>query len=147
MPKIVKLASFWKTEACGQTVLPDSSVFNRQKLLENVILWCVFCSLCKGSRVVTLKPNFTSKCQGKRAKFSPSFWQMVFRILQPGFLLLLASAMCLLDLRKSETTVRNAVTRFFTSFIKKRSEMFVIKRVPHYVDFGTSKNSVMQKLY
>ena len=65
---------------CGQTVLPDSSVFNRQKFLENVILWCVFCSLCKGSRVVTLKPNFTSKCQGKRAKFSPSFWQMVGRI-------------------------------------------------------------------
>ena len=28
------LASFWKTEACGQTVLPDRSVFIGQKLVE-----------------------------------------------------------------------------------------------------------------
>ena len=26
MPKMVNLASFWKLEACGQTVLPDMSV-------------------------------------------------------------------------------------------------------------------------
>ena len=42
--------------------------------------WYVFSLLCKGSVVVILKSNFTSKCQGKRAKFSPSFWQMVGRI-------------------------------------------------------------------
>ena len=30
------LASFWKPEACGQTVLPDRSVLIGQKLVENV---------------------------------------------------------------------------------------------------------------
>ena len=29
------LASFWKSEACGQTVLPDMSILIRQKLVEN----------------------------------------------------------------------------------------------------------------
>ena len=29
------MASFWKPEACGQTVLPDRSVFIGQKLVEN----------------------------------------------------------------------------------------------------------------
>ena len=29
------LASFWKPEACGQTVLPDRSVLKGQKLVEN----------------------------------------------------------------------------------------------------------------
>ena len=29
------LASFWKPEACGQTVLPDKSVLIGQKLVEN----------------------------------------------------------------------------------------------------------------
>ena len=32
---MVNLASFWKTEACGQTVLPDRSVLIGQKLVEN----------------------------------------------------------------------------------------------------------------
>ena len=32
MPKIVKLASFWKTKACSQSVLPDRSIFNRTKI-------------------------------------------------------------------------------------------------------------------
>ena len=35
MAKMVNLASFWKTEACGQTVLPDKSVLIEQKLVEN----------------------------------------------------------------------------------------------------------------
>ena len=35
MPKMVNLASFWKTEAFGQTVLPDRSVLIGQKLVEN----------------------------------------------------------------------------------------------------------------
>ena len=29
------LASFWKPEACGQTVLPDRSILIGQKLVEN----------------------------------------------------------------------------------------------------------------
>ena len=32
---MVNLASFWKPEACGQTVLPDRSVLIGQILLEN----------------------------------------------------------------------------------------------------------------
>ena len=32
---MVNLASFWKTEACGQTVLLDRSVLIGQKLVEN----------------------------------------------------------------------------------------------------------------
>ena len=32
---MVNLASFWKTEAYGQTVLPDKSVLVGQKLVEN----------------------------------------------------------------------------------------------------------------
>ena len=32
---MVNLASFWKPEACGQTVLPDSSVLIGQKLVES----------------------------------------------------------------------------------------------------------------
>ena len=52
------LASFWKPEACGQTVLPDKSVLKGQKLVENANMkilnatfWVIFkqCSftLCK----------------------------------------------------------------------------------------------------
>ena len=35
MSKRSILASFWKPEACGQTVLPDRSVLIGQKLMEN----------------------------------------------------------------------------------------------------------------
>ena len=35
MPKIVNLASFWKTEACGQIAIPDRSTIIRQKMVEN----------------------------------------------------------------------------------------------------------------
>ena len=34
MPIMANLASFWKTVACGQTVLPDRSILIRQKLVE-----------------------------------------------------------------------------------------------------------------
>ena len=32
---MVNLASFWKPEACGQTVLPDRSILIGQKLVKN----------------------------------------------------------------------------------------------------------------
>ena len=32
---MLNLASFWKGEACGQTVLPDRSILVGQKLVEN----------------------------------------------------------------------------------------------------------------
>ena len=35
MPKVLNLASFWKLEANGQTVLPDRSILIGQKLVEN----------------------------------------------------------------------------------------------------------------
>ena len=35
MPKMVNLASFWQSKACGQTELPDRSVLIGQKLVEN----------------------------------------------------------------------------------------------------------------
>ena len=35
MPKIVNFASFWKPEACGQTVLPDRSLLIGQKMVKN----------------------------------------------------------------------------------------------------------------
>ena len=35
MPKMSILTSFWKPEACGQTVLPDRSILRGQKLVEN----------------------------------------------------------------------------------------------------------------
>ena len=35
MAKIVHFGEFLKTEACGQTVLPDRSVLIGQKLVEN----------------------------------------------------------------------------------------------------------------
>ena len=47
MPKMVHLASFWKPEDCGQTVLPDMSLLIGQKLVENaknsnVTFWALF---------------------------------------------------------------------------------------------------------
>ena len=41
MPKMVQFV-FWKSEACGQTVLPDRSVLIGQKLTENANFqkWC-----------------------------------------------------------------------------------------------------------
>ena len=34
MPKMAILASFWKPENCGKTVLPDRSILIRQKWVE-----------------------------------------------------------------------------------------------------------------
>ena len=53
------LASFWKPEACGQTVLPDRSVLIVQKLVENAKIkksnatfWVIF-KLCAFSQNIT----------------------------------------------------------------------------------------------
>ena len=32
MPKMVNLASFWKPESCGQTMLPDRSIWKGSKI-------------------------------------------------------------------------------------------------------------------
>ena len=44
---MVNLESFWKTDACGQTVLPDRSILIGQKLVENAknsnaTFWVIF---------------------------------------------------------------------------------------------------------
>ena len=64
MPKMANLASFWKPETSGQTVLPDRSILLRQKLLENAKIEKFKCdilgdfqTLCR----VLLKLNFWLK--------------------------------------------------------------------------------------
>ena len=46
-------ASFWKTDACGQTVLPDMSVLNRTQICgkcqnSNATFWVIFKQCVKG---------------------------------------------------------------------------------------------------
>ena len=64
MPQMVHLASFWKPEACGQTVLPDRSVLSGQKLVENAKIQKFKCdilskfqTICRVSKQV-LDGNF-----------------------------------------------------------------------------------------
>ena len=42
---MVNLASFWKTEDRGQTVLPDRSVLKGQKLVENAKIKKTMCAI------------------------------------------------------------------------------------------------------
>ena len=44
---MVNLASFWKPEACGQTVLPDMSVLIGQKLVENAKIQKFICDILR----------------------------------------------------------------------------------------------------
>ena len=62
MPKSSILATFWKPQACGQTVLPDRSILIRQKLMENDKIekfkWDIlgnFQTLCLGQKSVALQ--------------------------------------------------------------------------------------------
>ena len=55
------LASFWKLEACGHTVLPDRSILMGQKLAENAKLQkfkCDILSNCNNVRTYTKKCIF-----------------------------------------------------------------------------------------
>ena len=49
------MASFWKPEACGQSVLPDRSVLIGPKLVENAKIKCDilsnFQTMCKTCRI------------------------------------------------------------------------------------------------
>ena len=52
------LASFWKPEACGQTVLPDRSILIGQKLMENAKIEKFKCDILGDfSNTVLLPPN------------------------------------------------------------------------------------------
>ena len=46
---MVNLASFWKPEACGQTVLLDRSVFIGQKLGENAKIEKIKCDILRNN--------------------------------------------------------------------------------------------------
>ena len=46
------LASFWKTEACGQTVLPDRSVLLGQKLVENAKIQKCKCDILSNFQTI-----------------------------------------------------------------------------------------------
>ena len=56
MPKMANLASFWKTKACGQSVLRGRLVLKVQKLVENAknaensnaTFWSIFKHCAKG---------------------------------------------------------------------------------------------------
>ena len=59
MPKMLNLASFWKRDGCGQTVLPDMSILIGQKLVENAKIkisnetfWVIFKQFALGQRSV-----------------------------------------------------------------------------------------------
>ena len=51
------MASFWKPEACGQTVLPDRSVLIGQKLVENAKIQNFKCDILS---------NFQTMCEGTK---------------------------------------------------------------------------------
>ena len=61
------LASFWKPEACGQTVLPDRSVFIGQKLMENAknqkFMWDIL-MIFNHCTVICIIIFFVQKTQG-----------------------------------------------------------------------------------
>ena len=49
---MLNLASFWKPEACGQTVLPDRSVLKGQKLVENAKIQKFKCDILSNFQTV-----------------------------------------------------------------------------------------------
>ena len=51
------LASFWKPEACGQTVLPDRSVLIGQKLVENAKIQKFKCDILSNFQTMWLLDN------------------------------------------------------------------------------------------
>ena len=59
---MVDLASFWKPEACGQTVLPDRSVLIGQKLVEKAKIQKFKCDILGDFQTLCLNCFFT-RCQ------------------------------------------------------------------------------------
>ena len=61
MPKWSNLASFWKPEACGQTVLPDRLVLIGQKLVENSKIPKFKCDILSNFQTLWCSRKQTSK--------------------------------------------------------------------------------------
>ena len=71
VPKMVNLASFRKTEACGQTVLPDRSVLIGQKLVENAKIPKFKCDILS---------NFQTMCSiGRRCTWARLILEVIRR--------------------------------------------------------------------
>ena len=51
------LASFWKPEACGQTVLPDRSILIGQKLVENAKIESLKCDIFGDFQTLWVRKN------------------------------------------------------------------------------------------
>ena len=64
MPKSSVLATFWKPQACGQTVLPDRALIIRQKMVKNAkiqkLKWDILCDF------QTLWTLSLAKCTSKQ---------------------------------------------------------------------------------
>ena len=58
MPKIVYLASFSKVKAYGQTVLPDRSLLEGQKLVENAKIQKFKCDILSHFQTIGLIRNW-----------------------------------------------------------------------------------------
>ena len=54
MPKMANLASFWKSKACGHTVLPDRSILISQILVENAKVEKLKCDILDDFRTLYL---------------------------------------------------------------------------------------------
>ena len=81
MAKTVNLASFWKTEACGQTVLPDRSILIRQKLVENAEIEKFKCDILSNFQTMCMHyhsgENY-SKNVSSKAKFVDKITKNIF---------------------------------------------------------------------
>ena len=58
---MLNLASFWKPEACGQTVLLDRSILIGQKLVENAKIQNFKCDILSNFQTMWCCPTSTKK--------------------------------------------------------------------------------------
>ena len=59
------LASFWKPEACGQTVLPDRSLLIGQKLVENAKIQKFKCDIFEWFSNNVYHQEWNSTCRNR----------------------------------------------------------------------------------
>ena len=97
MPKWAILASFWKSEVCGQTVLPDRSLLIGQKFAENAKFEKFICdflgnfqSLCWWPKTNEWQPRlllfswFNQSCQSPTKWSLPSFQYLLNGVPRKG---------------------------------------------------------------
>ena len=104
MPKIVNLRSFWKTEASGQTVLPDRSISIGQKLAEKVKIQCDI--LSDFQHIVNTKL--------KNANFWRENWIGIFAHCDVGYM---PEHKCVLNFKSSGTVKRSVKVDISSGFM------------------------------